>query len=127
MNKYLLFLIIALTMLSSGCTMTKYKWNHYDSTLYQHYKNPSEKESFIENLMSIIQEGEPTNSVPPGIYAEYGYVLYENGRYTESVNYFQKEYDKWPESRVIMSKMIANAGKQNDIQKQKTALEKPAN
>jgi hypothetical protein len=45
------------------------------------------------------------------MYAEYGYALYEQGKITEAVVYFQKESDKWPESKVFMSKVIAIAQK----------------
>lgn len=93
----------------TGCTQGIYKWNGYDNALYQYYKAPGEKDKFVERLHTIITEGEGTNSVPPGIYAEYGYVQYESGNYVDAEKYFQKEYDRWPESRIIMSKMIQNA------------------
>lgn len=104
--------ILTLIMIClSACSTTRYTWNHYDDKLYQHYKNPAENEKFIEGLKVTIEDGEKTGTVPPGIYAEYGYTFYETGNYSEAAEYFQKEYDKWPESRVFMSKMINNAKK----------------
>jgi len=47
--------------------------------------------------------------VPPGIYAEYGFALYEKGNFPDAIKFFKLESDKWPESRVLMAKMIRNA------------------
>lgn len=93
----------------SSCSTTMYTWKNYDDKLYRHYKNPVENEKFVEGLKEIIVAGEKTGKIPPGIYAEYGYALYEKGDYSEAVAYFQKEHDKWPESRTFMLKMINNA------------------
>lgn len=113
MKKALLFLyVMLLVMMCAGCTSNLYTWKSYDSNLYSYYKNPVEREKFIENLKMIIQAGEETGKVPPGIYAEYGYMLFESGKFTEAIVYFQKEYDKWPESHILMEKMIRNAKSQ---------------
>jgi hypothetical protein len=54
------------------------------------------------------------------LYAEYGFALYEAGRIDEAVIYFRKEKEKWPESAVIMDKMIRNARRQEEIRKNPT-------
>ena len=93
-----------------GCAPTsRYTWNNYDNKLYQHYKNPAEYDQFVEDLKEVIERGEESNKVPPGIYAEYGFALYEKGNFPEALKYFKLENDKWPESRVLMAKMIQNA------------------
>jgi hypothetical protein len=113
---------VLLATAMQGCaTPTHYAWGSYDDTLYSHYKNPQEREKFVENLKKVLLESEQDGrKVPPGINAEYGYALYEEGQYTEAVVYFQKERDLWPESRVLMEKMIRNA------QRQKPATPTPA-
>ncbi len=93
-----------------GCASTqKYAWNGYDNNLYAYYKNPAEKEKFIERLKAAIVKAEQTGNIPPGIYAEYGYLCYEGQNYKDAMAYFQKEYDLWPESQPFMQKMILNA------------------
>jgi hypothetical protein len=62
-------------------------------------------------LREVISEGEISGKVPPGVYAELGYLLYEKGSSVEAIIYFQKEYDKWSESQPLMVKMINNAKK----------------
>ncbi len=98
---------------AAGCVPpTMYHWNAYDETLYRHYKNPQEREAFVESLKETMLEAEQEGrKMPPGIYAEYGYALYEEGQPQQAVVYFQKERDKWPESRFLMEKMIRNAEK----------------
>ncbi|MDD2897342.1 MAG: DUF4810 domain-containing protein [Desulfuromonadaceae bacterium] len=112
MNAWMLIFSI---LLITGCApSSRYVWENYDQKLYDHYKNPAEADLFAEGLKNTIEEGDKSGKVPPGIYAEYGFVLYERGKIQESLIYFQKEHDKWPESRILMSKMVANAQKQSN-------------
>src|SRR5512134_309398 len=90
-----------------GCGPSrKYAWGRYDSSLYAHYKNPQDKEAYLERLGEIVRNAEAQDSVPPGLFAEFGYALYEAGRIPEAIAYFEKERTKWPESNVLMEKMI---------------------
>jgi len=106
------FVLIFSLFFIGGCAAPqKYAWNSYDSTLYGYYKNPAEKEKYMERLKTIILKAEQSKKVPPGIYAEYGYMFYENKNYPDAIIYFKKEYDLWQESRVFMQKMIDNSNK----------------
>lgn len=99
--------LIGFALALVGCTpKTKYAWHDYDNNLYQFYKNPANLDEFIEHLQEVIEEGESEGKVPPGIYAEYGFALYEKGKFDEAAKYFKLENDKWPESRTLMTKMI---------------------
>lgn len=108
--------ILAVALLAastSACVgrQTMYHWGAYDSALYGHYRNPSEREAWITALRTTIGEAEQEGRrVPPGLYAEYGYALVEEGNTREAIAYFQKEKAQWPESAVLMDKMIRNAG-----------------
>ncbi|HET8540442.1 MAG TPA: DUF4810 domain-containing protein [Anaeromyxobacter sp.] len=96
--------------LSACVQQSGYYWGNYDSALYQHYKNPQDREAFIEALKTTILEAEQRGmKVPPGICAEYGYALFEEGQAAESLPWFQREKETWPESTVLMDKMIRNA------------------
>ena len=104
-------LILGVFLLPGCGTPLKYQWGGYENSLYNHYKNPADQEQFATSLAAIIAKGEGTGTVPPGIYAEYGYVLYSVGRNTEAISYFEKEKKTWPESTLLMDKMIASAKK----------------
>lgn len=101
-----LFIAVFAIMLLGGCSSSRYAWNGYDEKLYDYYKSPAEIEKFTELLSDIIKDGELDQRVPPGIYAEYGYLLFERGRFAEAAVWFGKEADKWPESQFFMTKMI---------------------
>ena len=113
MNTLSKFLILSFPLFFfGGCAAPqKYAWNSYDSTLYGYYKNPVEKEKYMERLKIIILKAEQVKKVPPGIYAEYGYMFYESKNFADAIVYFKKEYDLWPESRMFMQKMIDNSSK----------------
>ncbi len=96
-----------------GCAQnTMYRWGGYDQALYDHYKNPQRRDEFVAKLSGVIEEAEAKGGlVPPGCYAEYGWALYEEGRGTEAVVYFEKESKQWPESRPLMDKLIRNVAR----------------
>jgi hypothetical protein len=88
-----------------------YHWNGYDDALYRHYRQPQDREAYVASLRATIDGArEKGQRVPPGIYAEYGYALYEEGRAQEAIPWFELEARDWPESRILMQKMIRNAG-----------------
>lgn len=103
--------LAALLLAAAGCApATLYQWNGYDNRLYAHYRNPQDRETWIEGLkVTMIEAEQSGRRVPPGIYAEFGFALYEEGRFPEAVAYFGKERDLWPESKLLMDKMIRNA------------------
>ena len=109
MKKSSIVIWLVSLFLFSGCVPTYYNWNSYYDALHNYYKNPGEREKFIKVLATIIAKGEKSNKVPPGIYAEYGYMFYETGNYVEAIKYFNKEREKYPESIFFMEKMIRNA------------------
>lgn len=114
-----LALTVAL-LTASGCAGNRmYAWGNYDGTLYAHYKSPQDHEKHLERLNALVTEAEATGGgkVPPGLYAEYGFALYEAGRMDEALKYFGKEKEKWPESTVIMDKMTRNVQRQEEIRK----------
>jgi hypothetical protein len=103
-------LLAAFAAAAAGCApKTAYLWGDYDSVLYAHYANPQDNERYLERLGQIVQKAEiEKDKVPPGLYAEYGYALFEAGRLDEAITYYGKEREQWEESRVFMDKMIRN-------------------
>ena len=102
---------------ASACATpsTHYHWGNYDEALYALYKSPdpAQHQKYVAALKTIILETERSGArIPPGIYAEYGYALYEEGSATEAVAYYRKEMEAWPASRVFMEKMISVAQRQ---------------
>lgn len=94
-----------------GCASpTMYYWGDYQSALYSHYKHPEKLQQYSKQLESIIVEAQAHNKpVPPGVFAEYGYVLLQSHHPDEAITYFQREKQHWPESTKLMDKMIRAA------------------
>ncbi|MCK5193486.1 MAG: DUF4810 domain-containing protein [Desulfobulbaceae bacterium] len=108
MRAKVITLIMFMAFGALGCVpSTKYHWGNYENSLYRYYKNPAEVEEMAEALAKIIEKGERDGKVPPGLCAEYGYLLFTTGNTGEAIAYFEKEKNIWPESSMLMDKMIA--------------------
>ncbi len=44
--------------------------------------------------------------VPPGLYAEYGYLLYKTGKKDEGLTFLKQEITAYPESEKYISRII---------------------
>ncbi len=99
------FLVLSMT----GCATGKYHWGDYEDALYKYYKSPAELKDFAEELAELISDGEKDGNVPPGMYAEFGYVYLVQGKSKEAIIYFNKEKKLWPESARLMDIMIKGA------------------
>ena len=116
------FLLLIPLLLLTGCATQKYCWNGYGDSLYSYYKHPENKQKYIEHLSETITKAEQANlKVPPGIYAEYGYMFYEAQDYSKAITYFHKEHDAWTESAFFMEKMIRDCQTMLDKTKPKAA------
>lgn len=107
MQRYGLAITVALAV--SGCTTgpkSLYQWGDYQPALLSYAKNPDQTAKFAERIKASIDKGEIENRVPPGLYAEYGYALVELNRQPEALEFFAKERAKWPESSLLMTRLI---------------------
>lgn len=105
-------LILSLAFVS-GCTNVTeagYYWGDYSSTLYKYNKNPS-KESLVahENeLLEIINYSQEKGlTVPPGIYAEIGYLNSKRGDYDKAREFYNAEIQSFPASKQFLERLIA--------------------
>lgn len=107
-------LMLASVLSLSGCAAQNrmYNWGRYDPAMYAYYKTPAKLDEFEGALREIMvpPSGGQQKPVPPGIYAEYGYLLLQQGKASDAVEYFRQEVAHWPESNVLMQRMIAVAG-----------------
>jgi hypothetical protein len=93
-----------------GPPKTLYDWNGYNRELLAYYKSPAEQAKFAEKLFEDIEKAELTDTVPPGLYAEYGYIVMQMGETQTAIVYFTKERDRWPEARYLMDSVIKRLG-----------------
>lgn len=116
----LIVILGSLSQLAGCATPPKYDWGKYDASLYAYYKNPAKAPELIESLQRIIQVDTARKAmVGPGIYAEYGYLLMQQGKLQEAIEAFNEEARRWPESKVFMDRMIVLATEQPVVAKSK--------
>lgn len=99
----------AMACLMTGCATTqeKYNWGDYDSSLYSYYRSPAKVGELSVALNASIKASDSHNvPVAPGLRAEYGYLLLQQGKAPEAISAFQIEEQQWPESKVFMDHMI---------------------
>jgi hypothetical protein len=102
-------LIGATAALTAGCATTheKYDWGDYDPALYAYYKSPAKVDELSATLAAAITAADSHNvPVAPGLRAEYGYLLLQQGKTKEAIAAFQGEERQWPESKVFMDHFI---------------------
>jgi hypothetical protein len=105
--KHLYFSILLVFFV--GCTPpTLFYWGDYSSTLYDLTKNPDDKtlaphKKSLQDI--IVMSPQRRLQVPPGVYAEYGFMLIKEGKETEGLENFDKEISLYPESKVFIQRL----------------------
>jgi len=109
--------LIGLALALGACVPDRtYVWNSYEDDLYAYYKNSEKLSELMTALRQTIDDNEKavaegaaqkkTVRVAPGLYAEYGYLLLLSNQPADAKTYFEKEKATWPESTVLMDRMI---------------------
>lgn len=104
-----LFMVVSI---SACVNMPKplYDWGKYENSLYKYYKKPARAQKHADVLQDIIDAEADGKRVPPGLRAELGFMLLESGENNAAMELFQKEKEEWPESTVLMDRLIESAG-----------------
>lgn len=103
-----IFAIISL-LIASSCASKKqtlYDWHDYQNISHKYHNNSLNLAELEEKMTVVLLESENKGRVPPGMYAEYGYILLELGKFDEAIKYFDKESKIWPESKKFMTAVI---------------------
>ncbi len=97
-----------LLSLSACGAKTLYDWNGYNYALLKHYKDATSPDELSTALGKIVSKIEKKNgNIPPGLYADYAFALYEAGNVDEALIFFNKEKEKWPEAAPFMDNVIS--------------------
>ena len=120
MNKKIGFplLIISLSFLFFGCAAPKmYYWGDYSKSIYAYRKNPTEEnlQKHKRVLEVIVERSQQDNlRVPPGVYAELGYIYFRENKKPEALKFFEFEEKLYPESRIFMQRLTQAAKAKGD-------------
>ncbi len=107
----ILFLAVVVLLALSSCSTTQplYSWYGYENATYQYNKEPTEElqVKMLEQYKKLTDKQKGTRGVvPPGLYAEYGYLLVKAGKKEEGLSFLKKEVALYPESDKYISRII---------------------
>ena len=109
MKKILILSMAILVFCSCKTQKPLYLWGNYDLVSFTHLKNSDEesKQALMAQYSDIIQKHENSKSlVPPGIYADYGFLLLQAGKTAEGKEMLLKEAATYPESAVYVDRAL---------------------
>ncbi len=117
MRKYIYITFVLSILLLTSCHTVKYKspykqyaWHKFELNYYEYtkFKTDESKLKYEEALIQILKKPNKgkTKSVPPGVYAEVGMITVRKGHPDVAVSYFKKEKELYPESSVLMDRLI---------------------
>ena len=90
----------------AGCApLALYQWGEYEDSLYRRYvkEDIAGAEAYLRETLVA---AELKSRVPPGVYADYGFLLYRRGDYAAAIEKFEQEKRAFPESAALMSRLI---------------------
>jgi len=106
-----IFYVLTAVSLMGSCTVQKplYTWDNYEVTSYNYVKNSDEKstQALIETYQTIIERQKGSRGVvPPGVYADYGFVLLQKDKTEEGRAMLLKEVNLYPESKTFIDRIL---------------------
>lgn len=115
--------VLALLVMVSltGCAnKILYDWAGFNSgveghftTMLKHDVGAISTEQTLEIVSNhVARNNEKGLKVPPGVYAELGTLYLEENNLSQAIFFYRQEQITWPESSVLMEKLIDNLSKQ---------------
>ncbi|MEJ2468715.1 MAG: DUF4810 domain-containing protein [Campylobacterales bacterium] len=112
MNVKILLPIAAAAVMMSGCAQKKplYNYGTYSESYYEHKQEMTDDSALalqkaIEEAIENAKEG-TSGRVPPGMYANLGYLYLKSGNSKQAIASFNKEKTIYPESAHFMDRLI---------------------
>lgn len=100
-----LTLFMAFALLAGCAKPSMYSWGDYGESLELRYEkeNVAQAEQLLREQMTGYEAGK---RIPPGVCADYGFLLYRRGDLAGAMLFFEKEKNGFPESAFLMNKLI---------------------
>jgi hypothetical protein len=95
------------TVVLNGCAPSGlFYWGDYETSLFERYVQNNAQQTDAYLSQTILGAETQHRRVPPGVYADYGFLLYTRGDKAGAIANFQKERALYPESQALMNKLI---------------------
>ena len=104
-----LYALGALLLSSCATTPSLYGWGNYEATSYAVAKTPSEQnlQRLIQVYEELITHPKGTRQLPPpGICAEYGYLLIKQGKPEEGSNLLERDMAFYQEISIFIQTLL---------------------
>ena len=108
-RKLVFMLCLPLMALSCTTQSTLYSWGSYQEASYQYMKSNTDQDLdklLVRYQYIIDNQKKGRKVVPPGIYADYGFLLVKKGRVEEGLKLMKMEVALYPESAVFVGRII---------------------
>jgi hypothetical protein len=105
-------LVFFLAMVLTSCTSTNnilYNWGDYEKASYEYLNKSDEKsaERLAKRYQEIINYQNNIRAVvPPGVYADYGFLLTQEGNTQLGKEMLRKEIALYPESEIFINRVL---------------------
>lgn len=115
---------LILVSIMGGCVPPGlYYWGDYETSLFERYVENNTQHTDVYLTETLLDAEKQHRKVPPGVYADYGFVLYTKGDKAGAIENFQKERGLYPESSALMNKLIERIQKK---EKSATVVDTPS-
>ena len=111
--------LIALSLVLVGCgggATSLYRWGEFPQQTYNYMSERSKVSPLeqIARLEKVIEKSKADNmAVPPGLYGHLGLLNLDIQNSQRAVMYFQLEKQVYPESTVLMNRLLQRMGATN--------------
>lgn len=109
MKKIFIAIVAVMALTSCSTKKTLYSWYDYENSTYQYSKKRTDElqVKVLEQYQKLADKQKGTRGVvPPGLYAEYGYMLYMTGKKEQGLDFLKQEVRLYPESDTYISRII---------------------
>lgn len=110
MRKFLL--ITTTTLLLASCVAGPkplYNWDRYENVSYSYLKTKNDKttKALLEDYKKMMAKPNGSRKVvPPGVNADYGFMLIQLGKTEEGRTFLEKEIKLYPESKIFIDRIL---------------------
>lgn len=120
------FILLLLLGLCGCATPSIYHWGKFENGLHDRYVSQDNAQADVYLLETIGAAEQQNLRVPPGAYADYGFLLFKRGDRQGAIVYFEEEKLLFPESSAFMTKLIDRIKQKDSETAEKTQLQEAA-
>lgn len=109
MRKIITIAICTIALTSCSTQKSLYSWYDSEEATYTYTKRGTEEtltKAMTQYEKVIAKQKGVRKVVPPGVNAEYGFLLYKAGKKEEGLTLLRAEITAYPESEIFISRII---------------------